>query len=154
MNASFLVENNASFIQQQFNFDQRWCATIGGRLDDNSRYSTNFSPKASLGGLLLPFRTGAVSSVKVVFNAGEGIKNPLFDELYGSAFSDGNRDLRPERGRTLDGGLELTFASQRWLGRVVYFDNKYTDQVAFRSSGPGLGGRPDFINIEGSKANG
>ncbi len=154
LNAAFLVQNHAYFIQQQFNFGRRWFAGAGARVDDNTRFGTNSSPKVSLGGFLLPFRTGPVSSVKVIFNAGKGIKNPQFGELYDSAFSDGNRNLRPERARTLDGGVELTFAGQRWLGRIIYFDNKYIDQVAFRSSGPGLDGRPDFINIEGSKANG
>ena len=112
------------------------------------------SPKLSLGGFLLPYQHGLLSSVKVSANIGRGIKNPAFGELYGSAFTDGNPDLSPERARTIDAGAEITFGSQRVLGRVTYFDNAFNDQVAYKSTGFSLDGKPDFINIDGSQANG
>jgi vitamin B12 transporter len=112
------------------------------------------SPKLSAGGFLLPYRAGAVSSVKVFGSIGRGIKNPLFGELTGFGFSDGNPDLRPERARTLDAGVEATFGDRRVVWRVAYFNNAFNDQVAFKSTGPGLDGRPDFINIDGSEASG
>jgi len=154
LNPAFLVENHAYYAQQQFTAKDRWLATAGVRLDRNSRYGHNASPKLSLGGFLLPYRPGAVSSVKVFSNIGRGIKNPQFGELYSTAFTDGNPDLRPERARTIDAGAEITFDDQRFLGRVTYFDNAFNDQVAFKSTGPGLDGRPDYINIDGSKASG
>jgi vitamin B12 transporter len=92
--------------------------------------------------------------VKVFANVGTGIKNPVFGELFGSAFADGNPDLSPERARTFDVGTEASFADQRFRATVALFDNRYEDQVAFRSTGLGRDGRPDFINIAGSKANG
>ncbi|MCU1382442.1 MAG: hypothetical protein JWL71_1139, partial [Acidobacteria bacterium] len=104
LNPAFLVENHAYFVQQQFHARDRWLATVGVRLDHNSRYGDNASPKVSLGGFLLPYRKGAASSVKVFSNIGRGIKNPTFGELYGSAFSDGNPGLSPERARTIDAG--------------------------------------------------
>lgn len=152
--AGFQIENHAYFGQQQFSLRDRWFFTVGARVDANSRYGTELSPKASLGGFLRPFRAAAVSSVKVFANAGRGIKSPLFGELFGSAFTDGNPDLHPERARTFDAGAELTFDSQRWLARATYFDNRFTDQVAFRSTGFSLDGRSDFLNIDGSKASG
>ncbi len=154
LNPSFLVENNAFFVQQQFHAQDRWLATVGVRIDKNSRYGTNPSPKLSLGGLLLPYQNGSVSSVKVFSNIGRGIKNPQFGELYSSAFTDGNPDLRPERARTIDAGAEITFDNQRILARATYFNNAFNDQVAFKSTGPGLDGKPDYINIDGSEANG
>jgi len=48
----------------------------------------------------------------------------------------------------------VTFDDQRVLARVTYFDNAFNDQVAYKSTGPGLDGKPDYINIDGSKANG
>jgi outer membrane receptor protein involved in Fe transport len=149
----FRVSNNAFFLQQQFSARSRWFVTVGARVDRNSDYGTNVSPKLSAGGFLLPLTSGPVSSVKVFTNAGRGIKNPLFGELFGSPFSDGNPDLDPERARTLDGGAEVTLGAQRVRATVTYFDNAYRDQVAFRSTG-GRDGRPDFINIAGSEAHG
>jgi vitamin B12 transporter len=154
LNPSFLVENHAFFVQQQFQAQDRWLATLGVRLDRNSHYGNNASPKLSLGGFLLPYQKGSVSSVKVFSNIGRGIKNPQFGELYSTAFTDGNPDLRPERARTIDAGAEITFVDQRVLARVTYFDNAFNDQVAFKSTGFSLDGRPDYINIDGSKANG
>ena len=40
------------------------------------------------------------------------------------------------------------------LARATYFDNAFNGQVAFKSTGPGIDGRPDYINIDGSEANG
>jgi vitamin B12 transporter len=130
--------------------------TLGARVDDNSRFGTEVSPKLSLGGFPLPFTAGAVSSVKVFANLGRGIKNPTFGELFPSAFSDGNADLKPERARTFDTGAEATLGDQRWLARATYFSNRFDDQVAFRSSHPGFtpDGLPDYLNIAGSKARG
>ena len=152
--AGFRTTNHAYFAQQEVRVRDRWVFSAGARVDDNSRYGTEVSPKASAGVFIRPFTDGRVSSVKLFANVGRGIKNPLFGELFGSAFTDGNPALHPERARTVDGGAELTFAAQRWLARVAYFDNAFTDQVAFRSSGPGLDGRPDFVNIDGSEARG
>ena len=151
----FRVDDHAYFAQQRFAVADRWYVTLGGRLDDHSHYGTEFSPKLSAGGYPLPFRPGMLSSLKVFTSVGKGIKNPVFGELFGSAFVDGNPDLRPERARTVDVGLEVTMDSQRWVGRATYFDNAYTDQVAFRFS-PGFGGDgvADFLNVAGSDARG
>jgi outer membrane receptor protein involved in Fe transport len=61
--------------------------------------------------------------------------------------------LQVERARTGDAGVEATFADQRFLARVTYFNNDYLDQIAFRSGIAG-DGIPEYINIDGSKADG
>ena len=151
----FLVEAHAYFAQQRFTIADRWFLTAGGRVDGHSHYGTELSPRLSVGGYPLPFTTGPIPSLKVFTNIGKGIKDPSFDELFGSAFVDGNPSLRPERARTVDAGVEFTIDDQRWMGRVTYFDNSYVDQVAFTFS-PGFGGDgvPDFTNIAGSAADG
>ena len=151
--AMFSIDNNAFFAQQQFTQGE-WFVTAGARVDNNSRFGTEVSPKLSVGGFPVPFRSGAVSSVKVFVNVGRGIKNPTFGELFTGSFSDGNPELNPERARTVDAGAELTFDDQRWMGRVTFFDNSYEDQVAFLPSGFGPDGIPDFLNVTGSTANG
>lgn len=150
----FERSNSAFFFQQQFSAGRRLFGGVGGRVDDNSFYGTEFSPKVSAGAFLLPYTAGAVSSAKAQFNYGQGIKNPTFGELFGSAFSDGNPDLKPERARVWDVGAEVTLADQRLLVGMAYFKADYEDQVAFRSTGFGLDGRPDFVNIAGSEASG
>src|SRR5687768_1245749 len=146
-------DNNAFFIQQQFSIQDRWFVTVGARADVKESFGTFFSPKLSAGGFIVPVRGGALSSVKVFGNVGKGIKAPTFGERFGASFADPNADLKVERARTTDIGVEATFADQRLRGGVTYFDNDYEDQIAFRFGNVG-DGLPEFINIDGSKADG
>jgi outer membrane cobalamin receptor len=147
------LDNSAFFIQQQINVGERWFVTGGGRVDSKESYDTFFSPKLSGGGFLMPYRPGPLSSVKVFGNIGKGIKSPNFSERLGASFADPNPALRVERARSADIGVELTFADQRVRTSVVYFDNDYEDQIAFRFGTVG-DGVPEFINIDGSTASG
>jgi outer membrane cobalamin receptor len=151
--ADFRLDNHAVFIQQQIDIGERWFATIGARLDRKDSYDTFASPKLSAGGFLVPYRDGAVSSVKVFGNVGRGIKSPTFTERFGGSFADPSPDLDVERARTGDIGAEATFASQRFFTRLVYFNNDYVDQIAFRSGVAG-DGIPEYLNIDGSTAEG
>ena len=58
-----------------------------------------------------------------------------------------------EQARTGDIGVEATFANQRYRALVTYFNNDYTDQIAYRGGVAG-DGIPEYINIDGSKADG
>ena len=153
-NVSFGRHNHALFVQQQWRAMGRLFVSGGARLDHNSRYGDQLSPKLSVSGFIVPFRQAALSSFKLQTNIGRGIKNPVFAELFGGATVDGNPALEPERATTFDAGAEVSLASQRFAGVVTYFANRYRDQVAFRSSGPGRDGIPDYLNIEGSNADG
>ena len=151
--AGFKLDNHAAFIQQHVSLGDRWFVTAGARVDSQDSYDTVVSPKLSLGGFVVPFRGGGLSSLKVFGNLGRGIKSPTFGERFGGAFADPSPELKVERARTGDAGLEATFADQRFFARVAYFNNDYVDQVAFRGglAGDGL---PEYINIDGSKADG
>lgn len=150
--AGVQFDNQAVFAQQQFSARDRWFATAGGRFDRKDG-SSFFSPKLSAGGYLVPSRNGVVSSLKVAGNLGHGIKSPSLGERFGGPFTDPAPDLKVERARTSDLGLEATFADQRFRALVTYFNNDYTDQIAYRGgiSGDGI---PEYINIDGSKADG
>ena len=149
------VENHSWFVQQQLNLADAWFVTGGARIDDNAHYGTAVNPKLSAGGYPLPFRSGALSSVRVSANIGRGIKNPSFAQLYGSQWVDGDLSLQPEQAVTIDAGAELTLDDQRWLARATWFANDYTDQIAYAPSlGFGGDGIADYVNIDGSRASG
>lgn len=149
----FELDNHSAFVQAHAAIADRWFATAGVRVDGKERYDTFVSPKLSAGGFLVPYRGGGLSSVKVFGNIGRGIKSPTFSERFGGAFADPAPGLKVERARTGDLGVESTFVGQRFLARVVYFNNDYDDQIAFRSGVAG-DGVPEFLNIDGSKADG
>ncbi len=147
------LTNHAAFVQQHFTIRDRWFATLGARMDSKESYDTFFSPKLSIGGYLVPFRNGGVSSLKVFGNLGKGIKSPSLSERFGGPFADPAPDLEVERARTGDLGVEATFASQRFRALVTYFNNDYTGQIAYRGGVAG-DGVSEYINIDGSKADG
>ena len=150
------LTNNAAFLQQQFSVADRWFATVGFRVDDKSMYEAFFSPKVSVGGYLVPLGSGAVSSVKVFGNIGKGIKSPTFIERFGGSFADPSPGLKVERARSMDLGVEVTFADQRVRAVASAFNNHYRDQIEFRSTSPFFApdGLPDYVNIKGSNARG
>ena len=147
------LDNQSAFVQQQFSARDRWFATVGGRIDSKEGSETFFSPRLSAGGFLVPFTSGGVSSLKVFGNLGRGIKSPSLSERLGGAFTDPAPDLKVEQARTGDVGVEATFADQRFRALVTYFNNDYTDQIAYRGGVAG-DGIPEYINIDGSKADG
>jgi outer membrane cobalamin receptor len=153
LSTGFPVDNNAVFVQQQSAFADRWFVTFGLRVDSKEHYDTFVSPKLSAGGFVVPLQQGRLSSVKVFGNIGRGIKSPNFGERFGDAFADPNPDLEVERSRTSDLGVEATFASERIRASATYFNNDYTNQIAYRF-GPVGDGIPEYTNIDGSDAQG
>jgi outer membrane cobalamin receptor len=145
--------NHAVFVQQELTLRNRWFATVGARVDRKDTYDTFVSPKISVGGYLLPLRSGAFSSLKVFGNVGAGIKSPTYDERFGGAFTDPSPGLQVEHARTGDTGVEATFADQRFRVLGTYFDNDFRDQVAY-AGGTGGDGIPDYVNVDGSTAHG
>jgi len=147
------LANHAAFIQQHVAIRDRWYATFGARMDRKDTFDTFISPKVSAGGYVVPLRRGAVSSLKIFGNLGRGIKAPSLSERFGGPFADPAPGLQVERARTGDLGIEGTFADQRFRALVTYFNNGYTDQIAYRGGAAG-DGIAEYINIDGSKATG
>ena len=116
----FDLDNNAVFAQHQSTFANRWFLTVGARIDSKERYDTYISPKLSAGGFALPYRTGALSSVKVFGNVGRGVKSPTFTERFGGAgFADPNPDIKVEQAKSADLGVEATFADRSSVPRQL-----------------------------------
>ena len=149
----FELNNNAVFVQQQSTIAGRWFVAAGLRVDSRESYDTFVSPKVSAGGFVVPARDGGFSSLKVFGSIGRGVKAPGFAERFGDGFADPSPDLKVERARTADLGAELTFVDQRLRTSVTYFNNAYRDQVAYRF-GPTGDGIPEYVNIDGSDADG
>ena len=63
--------------------------------------------------------------------AGSGIKNPGFYELYGYSNGRyiGNPDLKPEKSKGWEAGVEQSFADDRALVGVTYFRSNLHDEI-------------------------
>lgn len=94
------------------------------RRDENDRFddATTFRIQSSY-----KFATGT----RVRGAYGTGVKNPGYYELYG--FSDGvfigNPDLRPEKSKGWEAGIEQTIGDNRATVGVTYFDSKLKGEI-------------------------
>lgn len=167
------IEQNAtlgSFAQQEIGWRDRVFLTLGLRVDNNSAFGSNLDwvryPKASLSWVLSeePFWrfSNAVSAFKFRMAYGETGQQPTaFAALrtYSPSIgpggasavtpnTTGNPDLKPERGKELEGGFDATFGEDRASFEFTMY-NKRTYDGIFAASLPPSGGFPGtrFTNI-------
>jgi vitamin B12 transporter len=179
--------NAGAFIQDQFAYTSRLVINLGVRVENNragvpdglsrslialgsqpyagrAGFGTEVMPK--IGVMVLVRRAGLQSlrgPTRLRANYGEGIKAPSMLEAFGqNPLLLGNPDLRPERSRNFDIGVEQFFLKDRIRVEGVYFKNRFRDQIAFIADPATLGGpiklpngrMANFINNDRSTAEG
>ncbi len=162
INLGVRVENNQAKVSQGFS---KALFNFGSRLYDGKvGFGTEVMPK--VGALILLRRAGLQSQrgpTRLRVNYGEGIKAPTMVEAFSQSYLLlGNPDLRPERTRSFDVGLEQFFWKDRLRVEGVYFKNRFRDQIAFIADPSTSGGPvnlPDgrkthFINNDRATAEG
>lgn len=116
----------------------------GGRIDDYSTFGSELSPR--LGAIWVP---GGNSSVRLLY--GEAFRAPNANELRGTNFFAGSRELKPETLRS----LELAFAHVRgpWQLELVLFQNDWEDRILLApdANTPGL---QRYTNVGESESEG
>ena len=100
---------------------------------------------SKVGALLLLRRAGLQSQrgpTRLRVNYGEGIKAPTMIEAFSqNNLLLGNPELKPERSRSFDIGIEQFFWKDRLRVEGVYFKNRFRDQIAFIAD-PATSGGP------------
>jgi len=164
-------KNAGAFIQDQFAYTSRLAINVGVRVENNRAsvpdglsmtlndlgaqpypskvgFGTEVMPK--IGALLLIRRAGLQSQkgpTRLRVNYGEGIKAPTMLEAFSqNFFLLGNPELRPERSRNFDIGLEQFFWSDHLRIEGVYFKNRFLDQIAFIADPSTFGGPVKLAN--------
>ena len=121
--------------------------SIGGRLDDNSAFGT-----------FLSYRGGASftlpSNTRLRLSFGKGFKEPTFFENFADdPFARGNPDLRPERSRSWEVGVEQRFLGGAMVIGAAYFDQRFRDLVQYTFTPPSPTD-PTFFNVAVADARG
>lgn len=118
----------SAFAELQAPLASRTTVQAGARFDNYSSFGSSLSPTASV-------VTSVAPDVRVRASVGHAFRIPTFTELY---YSDpnslGNPDLRPERGWTLDGGVDWTYES--WITSVSVFRRWDQDVIDFVRASP------------------
>src|SRR5207248_11660166 len=84
---------------------------------------TSANPKIAVSYLVTP--PGSASSTRLRASAGTGIRPP---DAFEIAFTD-NPNLKPERSRSVDGGIEQLFAGGRYTAAATVVLNNYDDLI-------------------------
>jgi vitamin B12 transporter len=126
------MENNAFYMQDQLSlYDENLNLTIGARADDNDLFGDETTYKAGLSYNLIK------TNSRIRAGYGTGFKAPSMNDLfYDGAMGTGNPDLKPEKNRGYDVGLEQSFKNKSVSLSAVYFKNTYEELIEWSSSFP------------------
>ncbi len=141
--------NKAGYLQSQFDWKKQLFLTAGFRVDDNSTFGIEVTPRVSAA-YLVPF-----TATKLRAAYGKGIKEPSFIENFGdgSQFVVGNPNLRPERTKSWEIGLDQPVLTGLADLSVTYFYNRFEDLIAFIFT-PTPGCPASFCNVQKARAEG
>ena len=114
------VNNTAYYLQDTITMDDKWTVIPGVRLDHNSAFGNQWSPK-----LAANYR--ADDNTKIFASWGKTYRAPTINELYGE-YHDyynfyGNSNLHAEKGHAANIGFEHSF-DDRSVVRLNLFQNK------------------------------
>ncbi len=137
-------DSHAFYLQSQFDWKKQLFLTAGFRVDDNSTFGTDVTPRFSAA-YIVP-----IIATKLRGSYGEGIKEPTFINNFGdgSPFVVGNPNLRPERSRSWEIGLDQPLLEGLAELSATYFYNHFEDLIAF------VGGSPSFLNVQSARGRG
>jgi outer membrane cobalamin receptor len=134
--------NAGVYVQDRLVLGDRVFVTAGGRVEHNASFGTRAVPRAAVAWRV----RGGREATTLRASAGAGIKEPSFFHSFGvSFFALGNPDLKPERSRTFDAGIEQRLFTGRVRAEATAFHHDYRDQIAYHVV--------DFTTFQGTFVN-
>jgi iron complex outermembrane receptor protein/vitamin B12 transporter len=129
-------------------FKSRFFYTLGGSLEHYSLFGTQTSPRAGLSYYILRPRTGIFSGTRILFNYGDGLREPTLadqvDSLYYNFPTVAQQlhvgPLAAPTTRTYEGGVEQAFLGEHLIFHASYFHNQFGREI--ESVPP-----PELINL-------
>jgi vitamin B12 transporter len=132
------------YIQDEIKLWDRFFATFGIRIDDHSRFGTETTYR------IAPAYLIKETDTKIKGTFGTGFKAPSLYQLFAPTTlwgPIGNKDLKPEKSRGWDFGIEQELLKKRVVLGATYFRNDFKDLIQF-DWGQG------YINIAKAKTEG
>ena len=121
--------NQGGFLDGRWSPIPRLTLSAGGRAEANASFGTRVVPR--LGAVYaLRYTKGFLGDTRVRVAYGQGIEEPTALESFDTdPCSPGNSNLRPQRSRTFNVGLDQYFASDRFRVSATYFANDFRDLI-------------------------
>ena len=116
----------AVFVQDEWSPVERVYLTAGLRSDDHDTFGRATTGRATAAWL------SANSRWKFRASYGTAFRSPSFLDLYGeSSFYVGNPDLKPEKARGWDAGVDYFLADKQGILSLTWFDTRFSNLVVF-----------------------
>jgi len=133
------VYTTGIYLQDQFEYNKSLFVTAGIRYDKHQKF-----------GSVSTFRIAPVyfiqsTSTKIKFSYGNGFKAPSLYYLYDPAF--GNPELKPEKSKSWDAGVEQFFDNGNYSFSITYFSADINDMFGYDKNFK-------TVNIAKAKSNG
>jgi vitamin B12 transporter len=150
--------NQGGFLDFRWLPNPRTVLDFGARAEANGNFGTRVVPRFG-GSFALRYGNGFWGDTRVRAFYGQGIKEPRFDQTFGTDPCDpGNPFLQPERSRTWTAGLDQQLASGHLKLSAEYFHNRFYDIVSFGILPPPPGSAcfalGNFFNTDEARAEG
>ncbi len=125
-------------------FKDRFFYTLGGSLEHYSLFGVQTSPRAGVSYYALRPRQGIFSGTRILFNFGDGVREPSLDNQLGSLYvflqhctscngvTPQQLNIGPLKApatRTYEGGVEQAFWDEHLLFRTSYFHNQFGNEI-------------------------
>jgi vitamin B12 transporter len=136
--------NYAYYLQEQLTILDRVFLTGGFRVDNNSEFGIQVSPRGSMA---YEFKE---TGTKIRGAIGTGIKEPTFLENFGGFGTVGNPNLQPERSFSWEAGVDQYLWDRKAQIGVTYFNILYEDLIAYVFQPPPL--ISTYQNIQAAKS--
>lgn len=130
MNKTQKRRGNAFAFEYRHKFQNDSALQLGSRIENGNRFKTALTWKV---GYVLPLITNSTS---LLFNAGTAVVNPTYGEIFGSAWVNGNPNLKPEKNISVSVGLKQDFTNQNNYIKAVVFRDKLTSEISYDSASP------------------
>lgn len=128
--------NQGGFLDLRYSPVSRLSLDVAARAEANDYYGTRVVPRVG-GTYALRYGNGFWGDTRVRAFYGEGIKEPRFDQTYGSDPCDpGNLLLQPESSKTWSAGVDQKLANDRVKVSADYFSNNFYNIVSFEFCTP------------------
>jgi vitamin B12 transporter len=129
--------NQAGYLDFRYLPMSRLAFDFGARAEDNGYYGTRVVPRVG-GTAFLRYGKGFWGDTQLRMFYGQGIKEPRFDQTYGTDVCDpGNPNLKPEASKNWSAGLDQKLNGGRIKLSANYFYYRFYDIVSFgQATGP------------------
>lgn len=128
--------NQAFFAFNQFR-PTPFILNLGLRYDDDNRFGDATTYKAETAYLF------EETGTKIRTAYGTGFRGPTLNDLFFPGFS--NPDLKPEKSRGWEAGVDQEFGEGRFLLGATYFQNRVKDLILFVSDPVTFNSRPENV---------